>query len=79
MRVGILDTVGELSSTETFLPTIAYLRERLAEDGISLEASYHDIESLRRAVERQELDFFISNPGFFAVAQQTYGLRFLTA
>lgn len=78
LRVGILDTVGELSSTETFLPTIAYLRERLAEDGISLEASYHDIESLRRAVERQELDFFISNPGFFAVAQQTYGARHLT-
>lgn len=78
LRVGILETVGRLSSAETFLPTIAYLRKRLADDGISLEVSYHDIESLRRAVERQELDFFISNPGFFAVAQQTYGARHLT-
>lgn len=36
LRVGILETVGRLSSAETFLPTIAYLRKRLADDGISL-------------------------------------------
>lgn len=77
VRVGILETVGRLTSAETFLPTINYLRKELALEGAELVVTYHDIESMRAALSNRELDFFISNPGFFAVAQQTFGARHL--
>lgn len=77
VRVGILETVGRLTSAETFLPTINYLRKELALEGAELVVTYHDIESMRAALSNRELDFFISNSGFFAVAQQTFGARHL--
>ena len=63
VRVGILETVGRLTSAETFLPTINYLRKELALEGAELVVTYHDIESMRAALSNRELDFFISNPG----------------
>ncbi len=70
VRLGILSTIGELSSTEVFSETVQALKMAW---GRNIELSYYDLDTLPEAVRRKQLDFFISNAGTFS-HMQTQGL-----
>ena len=70
VRLGILSTIGELSSTEVFSETVQALKMAW---GRNIELSYYDLDTLPEAVLRKQLDFFISNAGTFS-HMQTQGL-----
>lgn len=66
VRLGILSTIGELSSTEVFSETVQALKRAW---GRNIELSYYDLDTLPEAVRRKQLDFFISNAGTFSQMQ----------
>lgn len=74
IRIGILATVGKEASLETFRSSIETLKREAWPDA---EVSYYDIPSLEKALAANQLDFFISNPGFFAEARYQFGARHL--
>lgn len=74
LKIGILATVGRLQSLDTFSGTLAQLEKSLDHP---IEVAYYDIDGLRRAIDEHELDFFISNAGFFSTAQSSAKARHL--
>ena len=66
VRLGILSTVGDISSTRTFAETVKVL-ERVWKRRVEL--SYYDLDTLPQAVGDKKLDYFISNPGIFSHMQ----------
>lgn len=54
VRLGILSTIGELSSTEVFSETVQALKRAW---GRNIALSYYDLDTLPEAVRRKQLDF----------------------
>lgn len=74
IKIGILATVGRLQSLDTFSGTLERLEKSLDHP---IEVAYYDIDGMRRALDAHELDFFISNAGFFSTAQSSAKARHL--
>lgn len=70
VRLGILSTIGEISSTQVFAPTLEALKHAWGQD---IEVSYWNLDTLPQAVFDKKLDFFIANAGSFTHLQ-TKGL-----
>lgn len=74
IKIGILATVGRLQSLDIFSGTLDRLEASLDRP---IEVAYYDIAGLKHAVDAHELDFFISNAGFFSTAQSCAKARHL--
>lgn len=70
VRLGILSTIGELSSTKVFSETVEALEKAW---GRRVEITHYDLDTLPKAVIDRKLDYFIANAGSFAHLQ-TQGL-----
>ncbi len=66
VRLGILSTVGNSTSTQSFAETVKVLENVWQR---RIELSYYDLDSLPQAVRDKKLDYFISNPGIFSHMQ----------
>ena len=74
VRLGILSTIGELSSSRTFANTIRALETAWNR---RVEVSYYDLDTLPAAVHDKKLDFFIANAGSFTHLQMQGEARHL--
>lgn len=70
VRLGILSTIGELSSTRVFSETVAALEQAWSR---RVEITHYDLDTLPKAVINRQLDYFIANAGTFSHLQ-TQGL-----
>ena len=70
VRLGILSTIGELSSTQVFAETIEALQKAWNR---RVEITHYDLDTLPQAVVERRLDYFIANAGTFSQLQ-TQGL-----
>ncbi len=70
VRLGILSTIGEPSSTAVFADTIKALEKAW---NARIVITYHDLDTLPEAVRAKRLDYFISNAGTYSHLQ-TLGL-----
>ena len=65
VRLGILNTIGELSSSRIFADTVRSLEQAW---DCKIQVSYYDLDTLPAAVHDKKLDFFIANAGTFSFA-----------
>ncbi|MCF0254290.1 MAG: PhnD/SsuA/transferrin family substrate-binding protein [Duodenibacillus sp.] len=74
VRLGILATTGETAAADYYASSVELLKRAWKSP---VEVSYHDLPGLEAAIEARQLDFFISNPGFYATVQGRLSCRHL--
>ena len=74
VRLGILNTIGELSSSRIFADTVRSLEQAWDR---KIQVSYYDLDTLPTAVHDKKLDFFIANAGTFSHLQMQGEARHL--
>lgn len=75
VAIGVLVRAGEHNAIEHWTPTADYLSRQIRERRFVIIP--HDLDSMRRAVEHNELDFILTNPGQYADLQARYGITAL--
>ena len=70
--IGVLAFRGESVALERWSATADYLTEHIA--GYEFEIRTFDLESMKQAVARGELDFILTNPGQYAAFETEYGV-----
>lgn len=71
VRVGVLAYLGTEAAEEGWQPTQVLLKKMLPQ--YSVQFFYYDLEGLRRAVDRREVDFVLTNPGQYAELELAVG------
>lgn len=67
IKLGILKTLGNESESDFLQTTQRYLKKRF--DPNQLIVRTFDLPGLEKAIKSEEINFFISNPGFYASIQ----------
>lgn len=68
IHLGILNTSGNEAENVLYAETAAVLKDKLKPRNV--EVSTYDLPGLEKAIAAGELDFFISNPGFYVSSRQ---------
>lgn len=75
--IGVLAFQGPAEAFNRWRPTADYLSEKI--EGITFEIRAYDLKSLRSAVEDNQIDFVLTNPGQYVRLEHFFGVsRLLT-
>lgn len=72
IQLGVLDWRDEDKATSSWEPTLAALKQHLPNHKVNLHQL--SLKGLTLALEQQELDYLITNPGHYVQLSQTYPL-----
>jgi len=70
-KIGVLAFRGEEKALKRWLPTAEYLNQRISNSSFIVVPL--DLEQLRHAVEKQKIDFVITNTGQYVELEAFYG------
>ena len=72
VTVGVFVYQGERAATEDWSPVLDYLQRTLPEHRFRLEQ--FDVDGLRAAIAGQQVDLVITNPGYYVVMENEFGI-----
>ncbi len=74
--IGVLGYRGTERTLSRWMPTADYLNSKIP--GYNFLIKPLDLNAMRESIERNQLDFILTNPGNYVELEQTYGITGLT-